>query len=128
MTRFRRPARAWSAALIAAGLTAAAAKPLPAAATATFGGADATYPGTMKIAGKAVTFDLSAVGRAEVYRAVFRPKREVFNGHDRRALEKVTVTSGGKAVPLMAPRFRSFDATGAVRAASKGGQTLTRQV
>jgi len=128
MTRFRRPARAWSAALIAAGLTAAAAKPLPAAATATFGGADATYPGTMKIAGKAVTFDLSAVGRAEVYRAVFRPKREVFNGHDRRALEKVTVTSGGKAVPLMAPRFRSFDATGAVRAAMKGGKTLTLQV
>ncbi|HUS90366.1 MAG TPA: hypothetical protein VM695_00905 [Phycisphaerae bacterium] len=100
---------------------------LPAATTATFGGPDATCPDTMKVAGKTLTFDLSAVGGAEVHRAVFRPKRGVFNGQDAQALEKVTVTSAGRPVELMPPRYVSFDATEAVRAALKAGRALTLQ-
>jgi len=99
-----------------------------AATTVTFGSAGATYPDTMKIAGRTVTVDLSAVRGADVYRAVFRPKRGVFRGDDRRVLEQVAVTSGGKALGVMAPRFRSFDATRAVRAALKEGKTVTLTV
>ena len=125
MNRFPRRARLGPAILAAAGLVLAAAAPLPAATTATFGtGADATYPGTVKIAGKVVTVDLSVLGGAEVYRAVFRPGRPVFNGHDRRALLPVAVRSGETDLPLMPPQYRSFDATEAVRAALKAGGTL----
>ena len=96
------------------------APPMHGATTETFGpGSAGTQPGTMKIVGKLVTVDLSAVGRAEVFRAVFRPKRDVFGGQDRRALGEVSVRCGGKDLPLMAPRFVSFDATDATRAALK---------
>jgi len=121
--------RRWRAVLAAVAL--AVALPvalLSAATTATFGDATATYPGTMKIAGKAVTFDLSALGTAEVYRAVFRPKRPVFNGHDRKALEKVSVTCDGKDLPLMPPRYVSFDATKPARAAMAAGKALTLHI
>ena len=99
-----------------------------AATTGTFGGGDATWPDTMKIDGKSVKFDLSAVGRAEVFRAVFRPKRPVFNGQDERALLPVAVTADGTPLSLMPPRYRSFDATAAVRVALKGGAKLVLQV
>ena len=117
--------RPWSAALAAVLLASLAAS---AATTATFGDAGATWRGTMKIAGKTVTVDLSAIGGAEVHRAVFRPKREVFRGDDRRAMEKVSVTCGGADVPLMGPRFASFDATAAVRSAARARKALVLQV
>lgn len=115
--------------LLAAGWALLGAVAAQGAVTATFGpGAGATHPGTMKIAGKAVTVDLSAVGRAKVYRAVFRPARRVFRGHDPEALAKVSVVSGGKNVRLMGPRFVSFDATEAVRAAVRAGAGLVLTV
>jgi hypothetical protein len=90
--------------------------------TATFGGTgEFTHPGTLKIEGRTVKVDLSVVGKARVHRAVFVPKRELLGGHDARALKKVAVTSAGQAVPLLGPRYRSFNATAAVRAALAAG-------
>ena len=115
----------WIASILA--MTALSA-PLPAATTETFGGPDCTHPNTVKIVGKVVTVDLSALGGAEVYRAVFRPKRPVFNGHSPNVLKKVSVTSGGKQLALRAPRYKSFDATEAVRSATKTGKAVTLTV
>lgn len=125
MALSRNACRPWLAVLAAVFLTSMS---VSAATTATFGGVDATYPDTMKIAGKTVTVDISAIGGADVHRAVFRPKRGAFRGDDRRVLDKVTVTSGGAEVELMGPRFRSFDATAAVRSAARARKALMLQV
>jgi len=102
---------------------------LEAAATVTFGGDEATGANTVKIAGKSVTFDLSAIGKAKVHRAILYARRPVFNGHDRRALEKIVITSVADTKPLglMSPRYKSFDATRAVRASLKAGRTMSLQ-
>ena len=101
----------------------------PAAVTATFGtDANCTYPGAVKVAGKAVTVDLSAVGAAEVYRAVLVPRKDAISGTDEQVLKPVTMTADGLAVELMPPRYRSFDATAAARAALKAGKPLALTV
>jgi hypothetical protein len=103
--------------------------PASALTTATFGTGEAcTHPGTLKIAGRTITVDLSAVGKAAVQRAAFVPKRGVFGGEDKRVLEKLAVVCGVKVLALRAPRYRSFDATDAVRAALRAGSTLTLRI
>ena len=101
---------------------------LEGAVTATFGGAGATHANTVKIAAGTVTFDLSAIGKAQVYRARIHVKRPVFSGQKREALAKVSVTAADKPLPLAGPRYKSFDASQAVAAALKTGRTLTLKI
>ncbi len=78
----------------------------------------------LRIEGKTVTVDLASLKGADVVRAVFRPKRPVFDGEDPGALREVTVRAGDAELKLRPPRYRSFDVTAAAADAVAKGRPL----
>jgi len=86
-------------------------------------GSVGTYPASIK-GGKIIEVDLSALpGECAIIRAVLRPGRDQQEaGQDRLKAVKVVLRGREEAIPLLAPRFTSFDATGAVRQARAGGR------
>ncbi len=77
-----------------------------------------SHPGTVR-GRKEVEVMLSAIPRsAAIHRAVFRPGRdeaEAFASRDRGV--RITLAGSDQPLPLLPPRYASFDATEAVRAA-----------
>ncbi len=77
-----------------------------------------SYPGTLQGREK-VEVDLTALPKGvTIYRAVFRPGRdenEAFAARDKGV--KVTLAGRDEPLPLLAPRYASFDVTDAVKAA-----------
>lgn len=82
-----------------------------------------TFPGALQ-GRERVDIDLSQLPKGiTVYRAVFRPGRdenEAFASRDRGV--RVTVAGSDRALPLLAPRYTSFDVTEAVQAALDKGE------
>jgi len=84
-----------------------------------------THPRTLSYGSRVIRVDLSAIRGAQVYRAVFdpHPRSEMLHqGGSRYENERVEIRTGsGEPLPLLPPRYRSFDATAAVRAAVDSG-------
>jgi pimeloyl-ACP methyl ester carboxylesterase len=74
--------------------------------------------------GDVIEVDLSPIPKdTKVFRAVLRPAREERQAFGQRNKPvKVVDAEGGRALPLLPPRFRSFDATTPVREAVASGR------
>jgi len=95
------------------------------AATWRFAAGDAgTCPKTVTTPAGKIVVDLSALPKAAtVFRAVLGMSRDRAPGRGRESDQAVVVPAGqpDKPLPLLGPRYRSFDATAAVAAAVKAG-------
>ncbi len=113
--------------VLVASQTGAAAAVATVAATHSFtnhGGG--THPGALQRSGETITVDLSAIAGASVARATFDPGVSfdyVDVSMNNLAATTMEIRTGGSALSLVAPRYRTFDATAAVRALLEGGGT-----
>ena len=110
----------WLASLL---VLASASAALGEAATWSFAVEGGTCPGTVATTSNAVTVDLSALPTgAKVFRAVLRCNRQSGPGWNHEGDKAVVVPAGGAdPLPLLPPRYASFDATAAVAKAVEAG-------
>jgi hypothetical protein len=107
-------------------LLAAATPPIAHGGTVTwsFGAGDAaTCPKSISFSGSKIVVDLAALpNEAKPFRAVLRCQRERIPGRGRESEAALVVAVGDeKPLPLLPPRFSSFDATAPVVQAVAGG-------
>ncbi|OGS35502.1 MAG: hypothetical protein A2293_08150 [Elusimicrobia bacterium RIFOXYB2_FULL_49_7] len=101
-----------------------------------------SHPSTIFYSGNKVIIDLSAINGATAQRAIFNPNRRYGNSGSNHyydyyndycentyARETMTLTStSSDTLPLLAPRYTSFDATAAVQSALASGTLCTLHV
>jgi len=95
-------------------------------------GKPGTFAGKLKAEPDSITVDLSVLpGGVKVYRALLQVRRNppVNIGDLHLALSRIVILDAeGKELELLPPRYRSFDATDALRQAVKEGGSLVLQV
>ncbi len=90
-----------------------------------------THPNTLSVSGNTITVNLNSIAGGNVYRAILNPGRNFnyYNLTENPFYEStMTLSCNGETLELLAPRYKTFDATSATTNCMLNGNILTIQI